>query len=358
VYAEEGTLAHEFADLNLRFWTKAISLRTLDTEIKKLKKSPLYAPDMEGEVDKYINYVIEAFGVARQKTPDAVLLIEERLDFSHLVEYGFGTGDAVIIADGVLEVIDLKYGKGVKVEAANNPQLILYGLGALRAFDLAYDIHTIKLTIVQPRLDHISSWELLAADAVVFGEEVVKPMAAIAYKGEGRQKVGDWCKFCKVKAMCSALAKQNTDLAKLDFEEPRLLTDEQLLGVYAQIPMLLTWAKAVDEHLLAEAVKGKKWEGLKVVEGKSNRKWLDEEAVDRTLLREGFARTDYTNTKLKGLTDIEKLVGKTQFQPLLGSLIVKPTGAPTLVPESDKRPAMGLEQAKLDFSSAIEEEWN
>lgn len=355
VYAEEGTLAHEFGDINLRFYLGHIDQKTFNAEVKKLRANKLYTSEMEGEVEKYTSYVKEAFAEAKSRTPDAVLLIEERLDFSHLVENGFGTGDACIIADGVLEVIDLKYGQGIKVDATANPQLLLYGIGALRVFDLAYQIDKVKLTIVQPRLDSISSWEDFSEEIITWGEEVVKPKAAKAYSGEGEKEAGEWCKWCKVKAMCATLAKRNTDLAKLDFEEPHLLTDKQILGVYSQIPMLVDWAKAVETHMLKEALNGKKWEGLKVVEGKSNRKWADEEKVERELLREGFVKVDFTTTKLKGLTDIEKLVGKKEFPKLLGPHIIKPIGKPTLAPESDKRPAMGLDQAKIDFEEPFEE---
>lgn len=350
IYADEGTLAHEFGDLNLKKAAGHISDSVFEKEIKELKKHPLYSSEMEGEVDKYVTYVLEAFNVAKQKTPDAVLMIEERLDFSHLVEQGFGTGDSGIIADGVLEIIDLKYGKGIRVDAEENPQLMLYGSGALRSFELMYDIHTIKVTIVQPRLDHISSWEISVKDLVAWGEKTVKPTAAKAYLGQGLQKAGDHCKWCKVKAMCATLAAKNVALARHDFKDPHLLTEKQLIEVFAQIPMLQDWANTVGEYLLAEALKGKKWPGYKVVEGRSLRKWVDEDKVVG-VLELNHDQKEFMVSKLAGIPAIEKLLGKKDFTSTLGELVVTPPGKPTLVPLSDKRPAMGLEQAKMDFSN-------
>ena len=353
VYADEGTLAHEFGDLNLRKAAGRISDSVFDKEIKELRKHPLYSSEMEGEVDKYVTYVLEAFSEAKQKTPDTVLMIEERLDFSHLVEQGFGTGDAGIIADGVLEIVDLKYGKGIRVEAEENPQLMLYGSGALKSFELMYDIHTIKMTIVQPRLDHISSWEIPVKELISWGEKTVKPAAAKAYLGQGLQKAGDHCKWCKVKAMCATLAAKNIALARHEFKDPHLLTEKQLLEVYKQQPMLVDWVDSVSEYLLAEALKGKQWPGYKVVEGRSQRKWVDETQVATTLLDLEYTADKFMVSKLAGIPAIEKLVGKKEFPVLLGELVVTPPGKPALVPESDKRPAMGIEQAKLDFKDEI-----
>lgn len=348
-FAAEGTLAHEFGDVNLRFRNGEITEKTLNSELKKLRKDKNYTDEMEGEVDKYVEIVMEAFAVAKARTPDAKLLIEERVDFSHLVEKGFGTGDVCIVADGFLDVIDLKYGKGVKVDADNNPQLMLYGSGALRNFEMMYDIHTVNLVIVQPRLDHLSEWKISSEKLIEWGEKEVKPKAAKAYQGKGLQKAGDHCKWCKVKAMCATLAAQNVKLAKHEFKDPHLLTESQLLDVYKQQPMLVDWVNSVAKYLLDEAVKGKKWPGLKLVEGRSNRKWSDEEKVKQALTDNLFDEKDFTTTKLQGITSVEKLVGKSEFPTILGKLVIKPQGKPTLVPMSDKRPAMGIEQAKEDF---------
>lgn len=348
-YAEEGTLAHEFGDINLRYMNGEIDKKVLDQELKRLRSHELYSDEMEEEVDKYILYVWETLASAQRTTSDAELKIEEKLDFSHLVEKGFGTGDASVIADGVLEIIDLKYGKGIKVDAEENPQLKLYGSGALRQWELLYDIHTVRLTIVQPRLDHISTWDISAEDLISWGEKIVKPTAAKAYKGEGKQKAGDWCRFCKVKAMCATLAAKNVKLAQHDFRDPHLLSEQQIIEVYKQIPMLTDWASAVADYVLSEAVNGKQWPGYKLVEGRSNRKWSDEEAIKKVLAEEGFKQEDYIKMSLEGIGKIEKLLGKPEFAKKLGKLVIKPQGKATLAGINDKRPAMGLEQAKEDF---------
>ena len=348
IHAAEGTLAHEFGAINLK--SGQIPKKVFDTEIKKLRENTLYTDEMEGEVDKYVSYVMQTFTDAQKRTPDAVLLVEEKLDFSHLVEEGFGTGDACIIADGVLDIIDLKYGIGIKVDATDNPQLKLYGAGALRAYELMYDIHTIRMTIVQPRLDHISVWDISVEDLNKWGEKEVKPKAKEAYLGEGLQKTGDWCKWCKVKPVCAAQRDENMKLAQYDFQDPYLLTDKQLIDVFKQQPKLTEWVNAVHQHLLDKALKGKKVEGYKLVEGRRTRKWLEDEKVAKVLIANNFSPEDFMISKLAGIPAIEKLIGKKNFIPILGDLVTLPPGKPTLVPEADKRPGMGIEQAKMDFN--------
>lgn len=348
VYADEGTLAHEFGDIEIRHRLGQISKKVYNAEIAKLRKHELYSSEMEPEVAKYVEIVLEAYNASKQKNKDAVILVEQRLDFSFLVENGFGTGDIVIIADGVLEVIDLKYGKGVKVEAEDNPQLKLYGSGALREYELLYDIHTVRLTIVQPRLDHVSIWETPVEDLTAWGENEVKPKAQKAYKGEGEQTPGEWCKFCKAKAVCRGLADENMKLAAFEFQDPQVLSDKEVLEIYEQLSIFQDWANSVSSYILDEAINGKQWPGYKLVEGRSNRKWSDENKVIEVLQKD-FDEKEYMVTKLAGITAIEKLVGKANFGAKLNEFIVKPPGAPTLAPESDKRPALGSEQAKLDF---------
>lgn len=350
VYADEGTLAHEFAELNLRHLSGRINDEEFIQALEALKAHDLYSEEIETEVEKYTTYVMEAFEAAKTVVPDPVLFIEEKLDFSHIVEKGFGTGDAGIIADGTMEIIDLKYGKGVKVEAYENPQLKLYAIGALRAYEMLYDITKVKVTIVQPRIDNIVSWEVSVKDLYRWAEETVKPIAAKAYEGKGLQKAGDHCKFCLVKAMCATLAAKNVALAKHEFKDPQLLTEKQLIDIYKQIPMLVDWANAVGEHLLKEAMSGKKVEGYKLVEGQSRRKWADEEKVQEKLKAEGYPEESYNKTQLRGISDIEKLVGKKAFPAMFEGLVIKPQGNPILVAETDKRPEYrSLEQAKADF---------
>ncbi len=361
-YAEEGTLAHEFADITLRWIMNGVNGREgMDTKVfkaekKKLEKHKLFYPEMINEVDKYVGLVMEAYKVAQAKTPAAVLLVEERLDFSHIVEKGYGTSDATIIGDGILHINDLKFGKGIKVEAEENSQMKLYGIGALRRFDMVYDIHTVRLTIIQPRLDHISSWDISVEDLIAWGEEVVKPKAAEAYKGEGVQCAGDWCRFCKVKPMCKTLAEKNMSLAKHEFADPHLLTEEALIGIFKQQPMLVDWANAVSQYLLDEAIKGKTWPGYKLVEGRSIRKWEDETSVIQMLENNGLKEDQIFKKSLKPITDLEKSLTKEFFAKVLSNQIIKPPGKPTLVPNEDKRHALGgLEAAKRDFADGSED---
>lgn len=352
-YAEEGTLAHEIAEVMLRGRFRLLPADDCTKEVRRLKKNPLYSDEMKTYLDVYLDYVTEQYRVAIQSTPDAVISLEERLDFSRWVEQGFGTGDAIVIADGVMEVIDLKYGKGVEVFAEKNPQLMLYGLGALEAFDMLFGIKTVKLTIVQPRQERIDSWSISAEDLYIWGDEEVKPKAALAYEGKGEMKCGHWCKWCRVKPLCAKMAETNLDLAKDEFKEPQLLSDDRLVEVFTQLPMLKDWAESVAEYLLKQALAGKEVPGYKVVEGRTQRKWADEAQV-REILSVDHDPSEFMVTKLAGIPAIEKLLKK-DFQPLLGDLVVIPQGIPTLVPLSDKRPAMnGLSQAKAEFSSPEE----
>lgn len=352
-YAEEGTLAHELAEVMLRGRFRLLPADDCTKEVRRLKKNPLYSDEMKTYLDVYLDYVTEQYRVAIQSTPDAVISLEERLDFSRWVEQGFGTGDAIVIADGVMEVIDLKYGKGVEVFAEKNPQLMLYGLGALEAFDMLFGIKTVKLTIVQPRQERIDSWSISAEDLYIWGDEEVKPKAALAYEGKGEMKCGYWCKWCRVKPLCAKMAETNLELAKDEFKEPQLLSDDRLVEVFTQLPMLKDWAESVAEYLLKQAITGKEVPGYKVVEGRTQRKWADEAQV-REILSVDHDPSEFMVTKLAGIPAIEKLLKK-DFQPLLGDLVVIPQGSPTLVPLSDKRPAMnGLSQAKAEFSSPEE----
>lgn len=348
-FAKEGTLAHEFAELGVRLALKQITQKEYDKAIKPLVESPYYSSEMGDEVQKHIDYVMEVYSEALSRSKDALIQIEEKIDLTHYIEDGFGTNDDVIIADGVLDVIDLKYGKGVRVSAIDNSQLKLYGLGALRANELAFDITTIRLHIVQPRLDHISVWEISAEDLRTWGEEVVKPKAIQAYAGEGEQIAGDHCRWCKAKARCKAFAEKNLELAKHEFADPHLLSDQELIDAFKRMPSIQDWVATVSEYLLAEALKGKKWPEYKLVEGRSNRVWKNDIEVATKLESEGYQESQICNIKLKGIGDIEKLLGKKDFPVILDGLVIKPQGKPSLVPDTDKRPALGIDKAQTDF---------
>ena len=337
-YAAEGTLAHEFADLALRKFAGQITTRKYNSEVKKYKAHDLYSPEMDDEVQKYVDIVVDQFKAAIKKTPDAVLSIEEKLDLTTYIEDGFGTGDAIIIADGVLQVIDLKYGKGIKVSAENNPQLKLYGLGALEANEMMYDIHTVEISIVQPRLDWYSTWKISVEDLKAWAVEEVAPAAQMAYAGEGIQQAGDHCHWCKAAPKCAALAAQNMELIDSEFSDPKLLNDDQMVDIYNQSARITKWISAVSGFMLKEALAGKNWDGLKLVEGRSVRKWISEDEVIATLKAENFGDDEIMATKLQGITAIEKLLGKKRFVEVLNDVVIKPAGAPTLVKKEDPRP--------------------
>ena len=349
-FAEEGTLAHEFADFALRLFNDEITQGRYDEAVAKLKKHRLYSNEMPSQVEKYISYVIEEYNAVLAKHPEAMLIVESKLDYSHIVEEGFGTGDALIVAVGLIKAIDLKYGKGIKKDAPENPQLRLYGSGALREYGEEYKVENIETVIVQPRLDHISVEYLTADELRDWGENVVKPKAALAFAGEGELKAGDHCRFCKHKPKCRALAEHINEMAAMEFRDPTTLSDDELLKVFETNPLLVDWSKSVISYLKKEALKGRKFEGYKLVHGKSNRKFIDVDLLLDTLQGMGHTHEDITNTKIKGIGDIGNLMSKDDFEKYVGPFLVKPEGPPTFVPESDKRPAMGVEQAIKDFT--------
>ena len=277
-------------------------------------------------------------------------MTEQRLDFSAYVPEGFGTGDVIILADHVLHIIDLKYGKGVGVSAEENPQLRLYGLGALETFGMLYEINYIKTTIIQPRIDNVSSEELPVDILIQWGENTVKPLAALAMEGKGEFKVGDHCKFCKARKTCRARAEANLELTKMEFVIPELLGDEEIGEVLRKAEQLQSWVTDIQEYALQEAINGRKFDGWKLVEGRSNRKYEDEIKVAEKLKEAGYDEASLYEKKLYGITAMEKLVGKKTFGELLDDLIVKPPGKPVLVDLSDKRPELNTaDQAAKDF---------
>jgi hypothetical protein len=337
MFAEEGTLAHEFAEVSLRKITKKLTVRKANALLKKLRLNKLYTSEMEPEVAKYTTYVIERLQVMTELHGAAELLIEEKLDYSHVAAEGFGTADAVIIAGDAIEVIDLKYGKGIRVDATGNAQLRMYALGAIHKAELFFDLENVRSTVVQPRLDSVTNEQLTTQYLKKWGEDVVRPSAKLAFAGEGLQKVGDWCAWCRAKGTCATIAADNMRLAKYDFADPRSLSEVQLLEVYDKVPRLVDWAKSVDKHLLDEALSGKKWEGLKLVAGKSSRKWTDEKEARDILFSRGFEESQYVKTQLVGIGEVEKLVSKGLFPEIFRTAFTKPAGKPALVKESDSR---------------------
>ena len=300
--------------------------------------------EMDDCVTGYAAYILELVEAVKETCADPVVLIEQRVDFSRWIEEGFGTSDAILIADGTMHVIDYKHGLGILVSAEDNPQMKCYALGALELFDGIYDIDTVSMTIYQPRRQNISAFTISKDDLYRWADEVLKPTAELAFAGDGNFLCGEWCGFCKAKNECRARGEANLELARYDFKLPPLLTDEDIEDILSRVDALVSWASDIKEYALQQAVSGKKWHGWKLVEGRSNRRYTNEAAVIQTVSDAGF---DPYERKLLGITAMQKLLGKTRFDELLTAYIEKPQGKPTLVPESDKRPAMNT--AKNDF---------
>lgn len=336
-YAAEGTDAHSLCEYKLR---KALVQKAKNPT----KQLSWYSEEMEDCATGYAAYILEQVEAAKQTCADPVVLIEQRVDFSRWVEQGFGTADCIVIADGTLRICDYKHGLGILVSAEDNPQMKCYALGALELFDGIYDIDTVSMTIYQPRRQNISTFEISKDELYRWAEEVLKPTAALAFAGDGNYLCGEWCGFCKAKHECRARAEANLALAQYDFKQPPLLTDTEIEVILSRVDELVAWASDIKEYALQQAVSGKEWNGWKLVEGRSNRKYTNEAAVIQAVSEAGF---DPYEKKLLGITALQKLLGKTRFDELLTGFIEKPQGKPTLVPESDKRPAMN--NAKNDF---------
>ena len=337
--AAEGTAAHALCEHKLR---RALKMRS------KKPVSKYDSDEMDAYTDGYVEFVLEIIEQAKQSCKDPLVLIEQRLDFSRYVPNGFGTGDCVIIADGELHIIDFKYGQGVLVKAEDNPQMKLYALGALELFDGIYDINTAAMSIYQPRRENVSTHTLPKESLYQWAEETLKTTAEKAFTGCGEYIPGEWCQFCRAAVKCRARAESKLKLAVFEFALPPLLSDEEIAEILTKLEDLTSWANAIKEYALQSALNGKEWQGFKIAEGRSNRKYADEEAVAEAAKAAGYR--DIYKQSLITITEMEKLLGKKQFNEILGGLITKPQGKPTLVPVSDKRPAMNISNVKNDFS--------
>lgn len=336
-YAAEGTDAHALCEFRLK---QALGIPA-GNPIENLS---WYNEEMEECAAGYAAYVVELLEAAKQTCADPVVMIEQRVDFSRWVKEGFGTADCILIADGVLNIVDYKHGKGVEVSAVANPQMQLYALGALEIFDCIYDIDTVRMTIFQPRKSNISVDQMDKSGLYEWADTELTRKAQLAYEGQGDFSCGEWCRFCKAKAECRERAEANLALARYEFQAPALLNDEEIADILGKVDALTAWASDVKEYALQQAVSGKEWAGWKLVEGRSNRKYTSEAVVAAAVESAGF---DPYERKVLGVTAMQKMLGKTRFEELLAPYIEKPQGKPTLVPESDKRPAMNT--AKNDF---------
>ena len=329
-YAQQGTDAHSLCEHKLK---QAFGMETTDPT----EKLSFYDEEMEDCACGYAEYVLSLVEEAKKTCKDPVVLIEQKLDFSRFVKDGFGTGDCVLIADGTLYIIDYKHGKGVEVSATENPQMMLYALGALELFDGIYDIDTVQMTIYQPRRENVSVCVMAKDGLLQWAYNDLMAKAKLAYDGEGEFQAGEHCRFCKAKAVCRKRAEYNLELARYDFEMPATLEDDEIAAILIKVDELAAWAADVKEFALQQALSGVKYDGFKIVEGRSNRKYTDENAVADTVKKAGY---DPYEPKLLGITAMEKLLGKKKFADILNGLVEKPQGKPALVLETDKRPPM------------------
>ena len=338
--AAEGTAAHSLAEYKLK--------RKLHFYCKR-PVSEYEDAAMDQHTDDYAAYVMGIIADMENAGEAPMVFIEERLDLSPWVPESFGTADCIVIGDEILHIIDLKYGAGVPVEAENNSQMMLYALGALHKFGFLYDVRTVAMTIYQPRRENISTAFVDVELLLEWAENFVKPKAQMAFAGEGAYLPGEWCLFCRVADRCRARAEANLKVAREEFGLPPMLTDEEVEALLPQLPELVKWAQELLVYATEAAVNhGKQWDGFKVVEGRSVRKYADEEAVAEAAMANGYR--DIYRKSLINLTEMERLMGKKKFQELLGAYIIKPPGKPTLVPLSDRRPALTINNVKKEFT--------
>ena len=375
VYAEEGTWAHELCEYKVKKYLH---------ERKKRPQSEFFTEEIEQATDVYAEFVISIIEEMRRNGCEPLCFVEERLDFSNIVPEGFGTGDMIILGKdeqgrGLLHICDYKNGKGVFVDAHENSQMMLYATGALNAYGYIYEIETVRMSIIQPRLENISTYEMSAANLRDWGESI-RPIAQMAFEGKGEQHPGDWCRFCRAKPVCKAcmeealaLAREefldldvgaltedaeetdatapyNADTSTPVFKAPGLVSFAELVKVLPTLNRISSWIESVFAFVSGEAINhGVPVEGYKVVEGRSKRIFTDTKAVIKAAESEGY--TDIYKQELLTLTEFEKMMGKKKFAEILGQYVTKPPGKLALVPESDPRPAVDLSTVEDEFES-------
>lgn len=382
VYAEEGTWAHELCEYKVKKYLH---------ERKKRPQSEFLTEEIDQITDVYADFVISVIEGMRSNGCEPLCFVEERLDFSNIVPDGFGTGDMVVIGKdgngrGLLHIVDFKAGRGVFVDAHENSQMMLYATGALNAYGYIYEIETVRMSIIQPRLENISTYEM-TADALRAWGESIRPIARMAFEGKGEQKPGDWCRFCRARPSCEACRREaiallkeefldldggalpDTDAGSNDavgetdatapyspdgsapvFKVPGLVSFAELVAVLPTLNRISSWIESVFAFVSGEAINhGVPVEGYKVVEGRSKRIFTDTKAVIKAAEEEGY--TDIYKQELLTLTEFEKMMGKKRFAQILGEYVAKPPGKLALVPESDPRPAVDLSAASDEFKA-------
>nr|DAE54695.1 MAG TPA: PD-(D/E)XK nuclease superfamily protein [Caudoviricetes sp.] len=333
-YAEEGTTAHELAEYVLKSWIDGTFYPECDEMPvpDDIAKNKYFSEEMRDAVGEYVNFVVEEF-YEMGKGPlggSVATYLEEKLDISKFAPESFGSSDVTLISPSILHIIDLKYGKGVRVPA-ESPQFKMYALGALAKFNNG-SIKYVRMSVGQPRLHHYDTIEMSVPDLLDWDTKILQPKAKLAFEGKGKQVVGSWCQFCPVKATCRA---QKDEIAH-DFEEhpdTLVMTDEEIVDMLGKLDRYKSWLESLNQYAYSEAMKGKKWEGYKLVEGRTARKIVDPDKVRNVLLKE-YLEDEVLNINLKGITDLEKLVGKKVFNAKLGEYVKSQPGAPKLVPDS------------------------
>ena len=349
VFAEEGTFLHELCELKLHRYLQDTDPAILEAQYRDHMDNEFYTEEAEEVTDAYVNFCVEIIEAVRASCSDPLILVEHRLDYSEYVPSGFGTGDLLIVGDGILEIVDFKGGRGVRVEAERNPQLMLYALAGLLEFDPLYDIRMIRMSIVQPRLHNTSSYEITPEDLLRWAETEVAPKAALAIAGKGEFKAGEHCRFCKARFTCRARSDYYMSLAKQDFKEADLLTDEEIADILPVAQNLAKWVEDLVSYATAQAMKGKNWPGYKLVASQTKRKYTSDADVIRACTEAGI--TNIYKTTLLGISDLEKAIGRKAFKDIVSPYVFKPEGKPELAPLSDKREP--ISSAAVDFGDSV-----
>lgn len=350
-YAEEGTLAHELCEIKVNKALLGLTIKEYNSALKKIKGNKLYQNEMDKYTDEYLDYILEK--VHSFDYPPTII-VEKRVDFSSYVPEGFGTADCIILGDGELHIVDFKYGKGVEVSAEYNPQMMLYALGAYLEYSFLFQIEAVKMTIVQPRIGNISEYSMLVEELLEWAELTVKPKAQMAWLGNGDYTAGEHCKFCRAKASCRERARKNLETEKFELKKGPLLSPGEIGEALKKAVDLAKWAEDLKEYALAESLKGNDIPGWKAVEGRGSRNFADNDLAIKKLKDAGIAEELLYERKQYTLAQIEKLIGAKEFKNIVGDLVVKNPGKPTLVIETDKRDRISNKvTAAEDFADEI-----
>lgn len=356
VYAQEGTTLHALAELKLlkakgkMKHPDGINAHNYTKRYKAMNYP--FTTEQTSVVDYYVDTVLEHYNAVLKDTPDAQLLVEVKLNLGDYIPDGFGSSDAIIVGDGVLEVLDMKAGRGVKVDAVNNSQARCYALGATTLLGDLYDFDEVKTVIIQPRLDNISEETLTRKELLKWGKDVLKPGAEEAFKGDGMFAAGAHCKFCSARYLCRERAATAMKVFTHGFESPDVISDKEIPGILKALPVAKSWISDIETYAYHQALSGVELPGFKIVRGRKTRHWKNEEEFVEEAIRNGMSPDTYSEVKLKSPAQMQKALGKKEYDAIFADLVVESDGALTLVDEADKRPAADL--SELEFQDLIE----